>query len=468
MTFSKKQPFRLAILILLSLFLVACQGQGSVTSEKQPNEETQSVNNIPEVNHKYSEEEVADFQNRRTTGDTARYENLLIPSTSPLTKPDKLPQSLYYDSGIDVAYPEDGVRGVYLTATNVANPEYLDYIIDYINSTDLNAVVIDYKDDGGQIIPQTNSDNPLVTENTVATVDYRAVLEKLAANNIYPIARVVAFKDNLLADMRSDLSFVDPNTNEVWSDANGSKFINPFKDEVQQYILDVAVEAAKIGFKDIQFDYVRFPEGFYEWSDDLIFDHERYASYLSDDPEKQGYERTAAINDFLRFAREKLAPYGVDVSADIFGYTVVAGDTYDVRGIGQNFAQMAEHIDVVSSMIYPSHWGFGFFGLDAPDLYPYQVVDNYMHEEKRVLATVENEVTSRPWLQDFTYAYGVAGYKEYTAPEVQEQINALFAHGIHEFLLWNAGGQYTHGVDYKPDIPQTEGLPEETTTDQNE
>ncbi|MBG9982709.1 putative glycoside hydrolase [Aerococcaceae bacterium DSM 111020] len=448
--------FKHIALILSALFILsACQ--------ETNDENTENPTDVAEdITYKYDQEAVDEFHGRQATQDTARYENITLSQKSYLNEPENLPQSLYYDTGVDIPYPEDGVRGVYLTAQNVADPEYFESIVNYINSTDLNAVVIDFKDDWGHIIPPNESDNPLVQENTIEEVDYRAIMEVLEENQIYPIARITTFKDNLLSDQRPDLSFIDPETNEIWSDANGAQFLNPFMHETWDYVLDVAEEAAKMGFKDIQFDYVRFPEGFFEWAGDLEYEIGYYEKFVSNDPEAEGYERVAAINDFLAYSQQALAPYGVEISADIFGYTTVAGDTYDVRGIGQNFAQMAEQVDTVSAMIYPSHWGESFFGLTYPDLFPYEVVDNYMYAEKNILTEVENDVNTRPWLQDFTDSFLPPGtYQEYGPEEVQAQINALAAHGINEFLLWNAGGYYTEGVDYTPEIDQTLGFEEE-------
>ena len=109
---------------------------------------------------------------------------------------------------------------------------------------------------------------------------------------------------------------------------------------------------------------------------------------------------------------------------------------------------MAEQLDVISSMIYPSHWGTAFFGIELPDLHPYELVDEYMFSEEQVLKNVQNKVISRPWIQDFTDSSKPVGtYQEYGTLQVQAQINALAKHHIHEFLLWNANGDYSEGID---------------------
>ena len=441
---------KFSILFLFILFLSGCYNKTAPLET--------SVT-LPEVHPKYDEATLIEFNNKITQDDTNRYEGLTIPKNPILTQPDKLPQLLFYDSEITIPYPEDGVKGLYVTADNIADPDFLDYIIKYLDDTELNSLVIDFKDDYGNIVPVLESENPLIQENIMNYVDFKPIMDRLEEHQIYPIARIVTFKDYLLSDAHPEYSFHDPTTGEIWQDDNGAQFTNPFLPEVWNYNVAIAIEAAKLGFKDIQFDYVRFPEGFDVFGSDLEYDIGGYSYFISEDPEEEGIERVAAINDFLSYASDELMPYGVDVSADVFGYTAIAGDAPDVRGIGQNFAKMAERVDVMSSMIYPSHWFPEFFGYVNPDLYPYEIINAYMDHEKQLLEQVANNVQTRPWLQDFTASYLPYGsYLDYGPNEVQVQINALFEHGIHEYLLWNALGEYTEGVDYAPDIePLTQG-----------
>lgn len=442
----KKSKIVKTILLLASFgFLAACQ-------KNEANQETPQYYQLPDVDYKYSEQEVIDFNNRVALDNTNRYEGLVITDEPMLEEPEELPSFLFYDTGVEIAYPESGVKGIYLTGANVSDPQYLDYIINYINQTELNAVVIDFKDDWGNILHPIETDNPTLQDNISGTVDFTEIIAKLEANQIYPIARIVTFKDTVLAQDRPDLSFIDPETGELWTSDAGDAFINPFMRETWEYNIAVAKEAAKLGFKDIQFDYIRFAEGFETFGHRLEYNIGEYAPFVSEDPELAGIERVAAINDFLTYAQNELKPYNVDISADVFGYTAIAGNAADVRGIGQNFAMMSEIVDVVSSMIYPSHWSFGFFGYDYPDLYPYEFTDTYIQEEEFVLNKVDNNVTSRPWIQDFTASYLPWGtYLEYGPAEVQAQIQALKDNGINEYLIWNASGQYTEGVDYDPE-----------------
>jgi hypothetical protein len=158
--------------------------------------------------------------------------------------------------------------------------------------------------------------------------------------------------------------------------------------------------------------------------------------------------RVDAVVDFVAYAKQELQPLGVKVSVDIFGY---AATLPEAPGIGQNFSRICENVDVISSMIYPSHWGPGYFGISKPDLEPYRLVSEYAKSETDKLSQLQNRVISRPWLQDFTAPWlGQGNYRSYGIAEVEAQIKALQDNGIREFLLWNAGNTYTEGVDYTP------------------
>jgi len=144
------------------------------------------------------------------------------------------------------------------------------------------------------------------------------------------------------------------------------------------------------GFQEIQFDYVRFPEGFEKRHDALTYTFESYEESKLDPIQR----RVEAITDFVAYAREQLKPYGVEVSVDIFGY---AATLPEAPGIGQNFARISENVDVISSMIYPSHWT-SYFGIAKPDLEPYKLVSEYAKVENAKLAELDNRPVSRPWI----------------------------------------------------------------------
>lgn len=352
-------------------------------------------------------------------------------------EPEKYPKKFYYDSGIDIPYPEDGVKGIYMSAYGYANANLKETNINLIKNSNLNAIVVDVKDDWGTILFDFESTDPWILENTDAVLNAKETLKEFEANQIYPIARIVTFKDTNFAKKHPEHAFLRSD-GSVWANDGGEHFINPFKQEVWDYTISVAIEAAKAGFREIQFDYIRFAEGFSFVEPGLTYDMGKYAG--REEPIDQ--LRVQVINDFIEYAKQKLEPYNVHIGIDIFGYTATVPEDSD---IGQNFSKMAERGDVVSSMIYPSHWGAGYFGLPAPDLDPYTVVKEYIVSEMAILGALEHPPITRPWLQDFTASYlGGGMYQVYGPDQVKAQVQALKDVGINEFLLWNAANVYSN------------------------
>lgn len=337
-------------------------------------------------------------------------------------------------------YP-DAVRGIYVTGKSAGSSQF-DSLIQLIESTDLNAMVIDVKDDHGNITFPVDSNSPFqnIAKNYIK--DPYTMMETLSEKDIYPIARVVVFKDSVLAKNRPDLSFTE--NDQLWSNNRGESFVNPFEKEVWEYNVEIAKLAAKMGFREIQFDYVRFPEGFEKMDTKLNYSLGDYEELEMNQVKK----RVEAVSDFVEYAKEKLKAYDVDVSVDIFGY---AATIEEAPGIGQNFSRISENVDVISSMIYPSHWSRNFFGIPLPDREPYRLVDEYAKIENEILGKIENPPISRPWIQDFEAPWIYTKQEKvqsYGVKEVEAQIQALYDNGINEFLLWNAGNQYTKEVDY--------------------
>lgn len=346
-----------------------------------------------------------------------------------------------YDSGLAFQYP-DAVRGIYVTGHSAGGARF-STLVDLMETTDLNAMVIDIKDDFGNLTYIPADDSPLkkLDIGKPYIKDPNIMLKEMADKEIYPIGRIVVFKDSVLAEKRPDLSFADGD--KVWKNGRGEAFVNPFMKEVWDHNVEIAIEAAKMGFQEIQFDYVRFPEGFEKRHDELGYTYEDYED-SDKDPVKR---RVDAVTDFVEYAREQLKPYSVEVSVDIFGY---AATLEEAPGIGQNFSRISENVDVISSMIYPSHWT-SYFGVAKPDLEPYKIVSEYAKVENDVLGALKSPPVSRPWIQDFSAPWlGSGNYLRYGKAEVEAQIKALKDNDINEYLLWNAGNTYTPGVNYTP------------------
>ncbi|HEY4601917.1 MAG TPA: putative glycoside hydrolase [Cerasibacillus sp.] len=356
-----------------------------------------------------------------------------------LLDPDQRFKRYTFSSGYDFSYP-DAVRGIYVTGPSVGGEQFQS-LLNLVDNTDLNAMVIDIKDDFGYLTFTPEKDSPFKNIGSNYIKDPEQLMKTLEEKEIYPIARIVVFKDTYLAKKRPDLSFLDGE--KVWVNRREEAFVNPYEKEVWEYNIEIAKLAAEMGFKEIQFDYVRFPEGF-ETRDELL----KYSLGDYKNSEKDSVQRRVdAVTDFVQHAKKELAYYDVDVSVDIFGYAATIPET---PGIGQNFSKISENVDVISSMIYPSHWGNNFFGIPVPDKEPYRLVSEYAKVENNVLAKLKNPPISRPWIQDFSATWLYNGSKPfyYGKEEVEAQIKALKENGINEFLLWNAANTYTKNVNY--------------------
>jgi len=299
-------------------------------------------------------------------------------------------------------------------------------LLKLVDDTELNAMVIDIKDDSGYITYKT--DNPdLVKLGTPQRFikDIGQLMSTLDEHQIYPIARIVVFKDTVLAKKHPEWSFRNAD-GSVWKNGKGDSFVNPYLKEVWDYNVEIAKEAAKLGFKEIQFDYVRFPEGFEKKADHLQFS-------------KTEESRVDVVAGFVEYARKQLEPLGVRVSVDIFGY---AASVPAAEGIGQDFVKISKSVNVISPMIYPSHYSTGWFKQKDPDKAPYATVKGAMDDTHKKLDPLG-------WIQDFTASWlGKGHYISYGPAEVAAQIQALRDSGVREFLLWNAGNTYSQGVKY--------------------
>lgn len=312
--------------------------------------------------------------------------------------------------------PEE-VRGVYVTGWVAGTPSLFKRLLRFIDATPVNSLVIDIKDDTGKLsyrsaVPMVNTLD--AWENKIP--DVQKMLKTLQQKKVYPIARLVVFKDPYLAEKRPEFALKQPN-GEVWRDYKGMAWVDPHAREVWEYNIQIAKEAVKMGFSEIQFDYVRFAS-----DGDL-----RSCVY----PYADGSSKEDVIRDFLLYAREELEPLGAVVSADVFGLACSAPDDLF---IGQKLEKIAEAVPVICPMVYPSHYARGSYGLANPDLQPYATVLRSLQDAGQRLK--DYPVKLRPWLQDFSLgnAYGPA--------EIQAQIQAVYDAGVREWLFWNPSCRY--------------------------
>ena len=321
----------------------------------------------------------------------------------------------------------DTLRGLYVNRW-AALGRKLNDLIGVAKRTEVNALVIDVKDDRGFVLYRSKV--PIAREIGADTADghwlssakIRAVLDTMAAYNIYPIARIVVAKDPLLAQKKLDLAIKRKSDLKPWLDKNGNAWLDPHQRAVWQYAADLAREAYDLGFSEVQFDYVRFP------------DEKRLISETVF-PLANGRSRAEVIRDQLGFVRKALKPYGMRVTADVFGLT--ATDTTDM-GIGQRWEMFVDQVDVVLPMIYPSHFARGTYRLRNPNAHPYKTIDHALKDAIARSASVPHAASVVPWYQDFTL-----GAPRYGAAEVRAQKKAGYDNGFQSWILWNPKSNYT-------------------------
>ena len=321
----------------------------------------------------------------------------------------------------------DTLRGLYVNRW-AALGRKLNDLIGVAKRTEVNALVIDVKDDRGFVLYRSKV--ALAREIGADTADghwmssakIRAVLDTMAAHNIYPIARIVVAKDPLLAQKKLDLAIKRKSDLKPWLDKNGKPWLDPHQRVVWQYAVDLAREAHELGFSEVQFDYVRFP------------DEKRLISETVF-PLANGRSRAQVIRDQLGFVRSALKPQGMRVTADVFGLT--ATDTTDM-GIGQRWEMFVDQVDVVLPMIYPSHFARGTYKLRNPNAHPYQTIDHALKDAIARSDSVPNAASVIPWYQDFTL-----GAPRYGVAEIRAQKKAGYDNGFQSWILWNPKSNYT-------------------------
>lgn len=326
------------------------------------------------------------------------------------------------------------VKGIYISAYVAGTKAMMDEIIRQIDETEINAVVIDVKDDNGRItFPM---DTPMVNEIDAVKKfipDIEGLVKTLKEHNIYTIARVVAFRDPYLPEKKPELA-LKLGDGSIYRDSKGLAWVNPYKQEIWDYLVEVGIGAHAAGFDEVQFDYIRFSTE--KGINRVVYDEE----------DMKGRSRTDIITEFIDYAHEKLEEEGVYVAADVFGAIIESG--VDSDSVGQSYGDMANHLDYICPMIYPSHYGDGNFGIAHPDMEPYNTILAALKGSREVLDSHKEEERSqakvRPWLQDFTASY-LDHHIHYGDEEIRQQIQAVYDAGYDEWMLWSAACRYHWG-----------------------
>jgi hypothetical protein len=312
----------------------------------------------------------------------------------------------------------DEVRGIHVT---MALASLDGKIAEYLKLVDqgMNTLELDIKDENGEIgfLP---SSVPLARDVGAAKPYYkpREAARLAHRKGVYLIGRVVTFEDPMLAAGKPELAIKNAD-GSVWKNQAGLGWTNPYDKRVWDYNVSIAEVAARAGFDEIQFDYVRFPT-------DGDISSIVYPGKTTTPP---GW----VIAEFVHYAAQRLKPLGVRISTDLFGLSA----TRDL-GIGQVPRRLAKYVDAIYPMVYPSHFGPGEYGLEEPNDAPGATVEWSLSDFRQELKKGKAELI--PWLQDFSYGrtYGLA--------DVKAQIEAARLMGARGYLLWNTLGIYTPGA----------------------
>lgn len=315
------------------------------------------------------------------------------------------------------------IRGLYVNRFAAQSKVKMAKLIAIADSTEINAFVIDVKDEFGL---NYNSDDPLVQKNggtQTKIANLKALLDTLNAHGILPIARLVVFKDSVAARLNPQYTIRKPD-GSAWRDRKGLTWVNPYANAIWEYNFRVAEEAVKMGFGEIQWDYIRFPEP-YKSLPAQIF------------PEANGRSKPAALSEFLDASKKRLDKLGVRTTADIFGLVSTVGGALE---IGQKWEPLVKSVDVVLPMVYPSHYPRGSFGIARPNADPYNIIHIAISRgRERTEAMGLSGERVRPWLQAFDL-----GQPRYGAHEIREQKRAVYDSGYEGWVLWHPGSRYDH------------------------
>jgi hypothetical protein len=326
---------------------------------------------------------------------------------------------------LEIVMKPQTIKAAYLTYFGFGDRGIRNRVLDLVDRTELNAVVIDVKGDRGWILYQTKVDQALAigAQGPSTLRDFDSMMAELKARNVYTIARIVTFKDNILASARPDLAITDTRTGKPWTDRENLAWVDPFREEVWNYNIALAKEAIERGFDEVQFDYVRFPT-----------DGKLAAAKYSKTVNKE--TRLPTIAAFLERARKELGARGAYVAADLFGYTAFNENDTD---IGQRIEELAPHLDYICPMVYPSGYHVGIPGFRNPVENSYAVVRESVRLIRKRAAHTPARV--RPWLQDFKdYAFD---RRIFGVTEIRDQIRGADEAGGSGWMLWNPRNDYT-------------------------
>ncbi len=353
-----------------------------------------------------------------------------------VTRPAWIPAVVAWDgetTALDIVLQPRTVKALHVTGWTPQNSEAWKGLLDLADTTEINSLVVDLKDESGRVYYP--SAVPLAEEVSAIREFYQLsdLVQVVERHDLYMIGRLVTFQDPIAARARVDLAIANPDGTPF--EKNGQYFLDPTDPAARQYALDLAAEACTAGVHEIQFDYVRFPDGF---GSSVRFDGGTAYLGAYNDP-ASGAARVGVIADFLQQARGLLNPLGCAVSADVFAIILSVPDD---QGIGQRTEDISGVVDAISPMIYPDHYSDGSFGYEKPFDHPGEVIAAALAAG---MPRLQPTAIMRPWLADYYYG----------PTEVRAQIDAAEQYGI-GWMLWNANSNHTAGALEPPPTDTTD------------
>lgn len=335
----------------------------------------------------------------------------------------------------------DSVRALYVNAWAAGSRTRTAELLKIADETEINAFIVDIKE-SDTFLAYDSTAIPLAKEigadTRPATKWMEAFVDSMQAHGVYPIARIVVFKDRMLAEKKNELAIRHVNGG-VWRDNKGGAWVNPYDHRVWDYNIAIAKEALDMGFSELQWDYVRFPDVTERMRPTMAY------------PGSNGKSRADNIREFLAYTKEQIKDYQVPLAADVFGLVTHLED--DV-GIGQNWERVITTADVVLPMVYPSHYYPGLYGMARPHANPYQTVRLAMTDAVERTTFIKDSTGAKvgeimPWLE----AMSIRGLT-YGPNEVRLQIQAAYDAGLKSWALWNPGSKF---MEYKDALRPASG-----------
>ncbi len=314
------------------------------------------------------------------------------------------------------------VRAVYMSSWIGGNKKLRSRLIDFIDKSRINAVVLDIKDYSGLISFPLKHELIQKYKTTGNRIDdIEELISELHNRNIYIIGRVTTFQDPLLAKVKPEFAFKRKDNGKVWRDRKGLAFIDPQQKEAWSYFLAIAEASYQLGFDEINFDYIRYP------SDGNI----KNLNY-----NMRGKTKMEVMKEFYQFLDEELREQEIPISADLFGFVASRDD--GIPGIGQKLVDALPYFDAIAPMVYPSHYPKNYLGFSNAAAHPYEVVLHEMRLAREKAKSLDLPETSlRTWIQDFDMG------ASYGKKEVQDQIKASYEAGVPSYMVWDPSNHYT-------------------------